>query len=262
MSLDALFFDFDTAERNEKIIEWCQEVLKTIIQSSNKTDSAINNAINKYEKLYKKFQDHFLDRVLLSYFSKKEQEATILLDEKEQETDNILRQNLQIEINNINGFIQDYENEIKTLKTKFGVEKNKINNIQLICSVQKEYNATKLPIDEIRLLVLLLVTRLWIDYQITNEEKPLYVLEKEDYFNVLNPIINTKTDLILLMHCDSGKPSPDKFLENFQSFTKRKMKIKSSFWDFKWIDSGEKIILKSFFQEKLSKLNQKPNWLN
>lgn len=268
LPLDGLFIDKEEDNRDNAIKTW----IKSILSTYHRNISTIDFAIKKYSVIYSIFQKHFTDRILLSYFSKKEQDIFELTSKITSSSNEEECNRLEAEIVNLTTFFtkndNEYEEEYNRLKNEFEVIDGTITNISRLCSVQQVYssftgnNKRDFPTQEARLLVLLLVTRLWIDYQITNEEKPLFQLENEDYYNVLHPVINTQKGLVLLMHCEQGNPSPSDYLDQFQKYIKRNLNIEpKEFWSFNWIDDGEKKILNSFFQEQLTELSNKPEWL-
>lgn len=272
LPLDGLFIDKEEDKRDNVIKTW----IKSILRTYQREISTIDAAINKYDKIYSVFQKHFTDRILLSYFSKKEQDIFELTDKIAASTDPDEITRLQAEIDNLTYFFtkndNEYEDKYNWLrKDVFKVVNGKITDSNVLCGVKQEFssftgnNKKVFPTHEARLVVLFLVTRLWIDYQITNEEKPLYPLETEDYNNVLNPAVNNNlTGLVLHMHSREGELSLSDYMGEFQSFLKNKKYfgiITKSIWSFDWTDDGEKQILKSFFQEQLTELSNKPEWL-
>jgi len=273
LPLDGLFIDVDANERDNAIKTWVKSILSTYKGSI----STIKDAIGKYDKIYAVFQKYFTDRILLSYFAKKEQDILELRDKiaASKDSDEIIR--LQTEIDNLTYFFTKkdykYKEAYKRLKKDFEVVNSKISNSIVLCGVKQEYssftghNKKVFPTDEARLVVLFLVTRLWIDYQITNEENPLYNLDEEDYYNVLNPVVNNNhTGVVLHMHCRKGELSLSYYMDTFQNRFMKKEEYfgigkKSSVWSFDWIKDGEQQILNSLFQDKLSKLTNRPEWL-
>jgi hypothetical protein len=271
LPLDGLFIDEDVSVRDNAIKTW----IKSILSTYQRNISTIDSAINKYSDIYSIFQKYFTDRILLSYFSKKEQDILDLTSKIKGSSNEEECKRLEAEIDNLTNFFtknnNEYQEEYNRLKEEFEVVDGEITNTSRLCSVQQVYssftgnNKKDFPTQEARLLVLLLVTRLWIDYQITNEEKPLYTLDTEDFYNVLNPVVNNNyTGLVLHMHSREGELSLSYYMETFQKYLKNKKYFginTKSVWSFVWIDDGEKLILKSFFQKELAGLSNKPEWL-
>lgn len=250
LPLDGLFIDVDIENRDQAILEWIKGKdeqypgLLGILASATKIDvPEINNAKLKYKEIYDTYKEKFLERILLSDFSKREME-------------------------NILG---NYKELFDKLKLKYSIAENGEIHEDHLCSIERLFNNKELKESqkkqqEFRLTVLMLMTKLWIDHQFGNADNSEISLTKEDYYYVLNPIVNApgsvSNPLTLLMHSDIPGST---FMDSFQKFLKRSYaNIPESDWsNFKsWIKPGEQIFLKAFFQSDLYDLKKLPDWLS
>lgn len=249
--LDGLFIDLDSEMRNEAIKEWIKGkegdkpsrgLLGMIVSSL----PLLKDTIKSYESIYGTYRNQFLNRILLSDFSKRQKEDSL------------------------GGYSELYDK----LKKEFGVTAEGKISESCLCSVEQVFADKKGKkkdswsgddVSKLRLLVLLLCTRLWIDHQRGQKKQADNIpLIREDYFYVLNPVMNTaKGDnpLLLCMHSDISEAD---YVDSFQKFLGRSpASIPESSWNtFNWITAGEKKIIKSQFQSELSVIERQPSWLS
>jgi hypothetical protein len=250
LPLDGLFIDVAIEKRDKAILEWIKGKdeqfpgLLGILATATKIDvPEINNAKLKYKEIYDTYKEKFLERILLSDFSKRETE----------------------------GLLGNYKELLDKLKLKYSIEANGEIHEDHLCSIEllfnnKELKKSQNKQQELRLTILMLATRLWIDHQIGNTGNSEISLSKEDYYYVLNPIVNAPgsvtNPLTLLMHSDIPGST---FMDSFQKFLKRSnANIPESDWSnfMVWIKPGEQIFLKAFFQSDLYELKKLPDWLS
>jgi len=259
LPFDGLFIDVEANKRDEAIKEWIKGEennpkvlgLLGIITSSL---PVLKETIKEYEKIYETYKTKFLNRILLSDFSRREKE----------------------------GDLKSYADRYKELKSIFEVTEGKIGDGELCSIVQvfadkksgKNSNWTDDDKSKLRLLVLLLCTRLWIDHQKGAKRRAETIpLIKEDYFYILNPVVNSplsakkdakdKNPLLLLMHNPLDNVSD--YTDTFGDWLNKKSKneISRTEWhNFEWITDGEKKIVKSQFQTELSEIKKQPDWLS
>jgi len=169
-----------------------------------------------------------------------------------------------------NGSLEQREqNNLKDLLIKFSVRDQKIAS-------EKEksilnYKDSQNP-QIIRLAILYLITDTSIKlsklYKISNKKSQYRELDEHEIYYLLNPVVNTNEadGLRIPMHFENGsdvRAVLDKFcqslIRSYLDKTEPQPKRNKSFFDFStWISPGEKIILKSFFNEEESLL---PPWL-
>lgn len=255
LPLDGLFIDDPIDKRDEAIKEWINGKddklgLLGIITSSL---PVLKDTIKSYESIYGTYKTKFLNRILLSDFSKREKE------------------------NNLGS----YANHYKELKSTFGVTTNGEIGDDNLCSVEqvfadkkgkKKENWSEDDKSKLRLLVLFICTRLWIDHQGGAKGHADNIpLIKEDYFHVLHPIFNSplsnskkakdNNPLLLLMHNPLDNEST--YTGTFDNWINVKdTRIPQAEWHkFEWISDGEKKIVKSQFQSELFEIKKQPDWL-
>jgi len=254
LPLDGLFIDMvDIEQRDHAIMEWIKgkdnfddnkhNLLGILSTTTSIHVPEINNAKLKYKGIYDTYKGKFLERILLSDFSRRDKES----------------------------LLGNYKELFDNLKLKYCIAENGEIHEDQLCSIERLFNNKELKESqkkqqELRLTVLMLATRLWIDHQIGNADNSEISLTKEDYYYVLNPIVNApgsvSNPLTLLMHCDIPGST---FMDSFQKFLKRSCaNIPESDWShFKgWIKPGEQKVLKAFFQSELFNLKKLPDWLS
>ena len=161
------------------------------------------------------------------------------------------------------------QNNLKDLLIKFSVKDQKIAS-EKEKSILNYKNSQNPQI--IRLAILYLITDASIKlsklYKISNKKSQYRELDEQEIYYLLNPVVNTNEadGLRIPMHFENGsdvRAVLDKFcqslIRSYLDKTEPQPKRNKSFFDFStWISPGEKIILKSFFNEEESLL---PPWL-
>ena len=217
-------------------------MIEQLSSTANSSIPEISVAFAKSKKIYEIYKKRFLNRILLSDFSRR--------DHKD---------------------LGNHAQLYNKLKDDFDVLDSKINEEHL-CSIELTFRDSKgkknsgVSKIELRLLVLLLSTKIWIDHRISRSDKSeILPLTKEDYFYVLNPIVNTtkgNNPLTLLMHSEISESD---YTEAFGKwlYDKSSKEIPRANWNEfnQWINFGEKKIIESFYQLELSKIKSRPDWL-
>lgn len=253
--LNALFGYLEMKQRDAAKREWLIYLLKSLLRNLEMSTSVVSTAFQKYQNIYKIFRGHFNHRMKLSFLARE-----------------------YIGNRKVKGLYKELDfygyQTFKGLLDMFEVNQNGIiTNPNLLCSVIDEYGYLKgkrnveYPVEEIRLLILMLTTRLWIDSKLAIPEGASYYLTKEDYYNVLHPVINTIEDNPLLLkddalECKESNGNVKDHFDRFNKFIKRNGIIENFSWSFeKWISDSERLLLKSIFLIELTHISDEPKWL-
>lgn len=275
LPLRGLFYDgkekSDT-QLSSEIQEWAETILSNLTElvalNEESEKSELGDLITASKEFYIDFKKRILDRILLS-----DSEAKYLF--AFYETDPHKR--LVLEKNYLE-FYKKKHNALKKLYCSSGKIKKEASIRNILLAYKKN------EINKKRVIVLYLATKFFIDHALANEilDKSQFSLslEKEDYYNLFNPFINTNikinnkaAPLVMIEHTEQKGASNyhgafEKWFakDTFQITEKLDddgIKIgQTGWWKFEsWISDSEKLILNSIFVEDLNRISNKPKWL-